>query len=344
MTWDDAAQWVSDLAARMQHEPALRAAVAYLFVLVLAAAIGAGLVMGEARRRIMLLGRRKPMTEQEQREAEQPTDGHQAMGPVGFHDTTQREVYAPEQPQEYVPNPVTDSGVHARLDSTQAVDSVHFGHRRECRACGGVGKKVCQTCGNPVDEPCQACGGKGFLPSVADLLQESAALVAPEEADGAVREFYARAFAGDQERDLMDQLAPLFHPDLIRAAAGQDGAEQRDVLWKALAKLATTYDPADPVAMDQLRREAEIWGRRHALFERPAGPPRGATLREYGKVLDLLLSVLHDLGGDNWTVEYDLAWEEAYDVVAAEMLKAAHDAVISGAVQFPRTRRLPKSQ
>ena len=102
---------------------------------------------------------------------------------------------------------------------------------------------------NPTRQPCEHCEGTGYMPSISDLLRESASWI--DDMDAVVRYFYttmldmARTDAEKASRDAdhpdplavgqaaVEDLLLLFPPDLISAAtgeAGSRGAAQRDKL------------------------------------------------------------------------------------------------------------------
>lgn len=178
---------------------------------------------------------------------------------------------------------------------------------------------------------CPACHGKGYVMSTSDLLRESIGLVG-DNGDLLVREFYASLL------DAAPNLAPLFPPDLLTAASGDElsaGYGQRSRLLGALVSLSQTYDPDDSNAMTALDTALSAWGGRHGAFQRPDGTVSGASLEEYAAVKGVLFRVLVLAAGDLWRDEYTRAWSEAYDYAAGVMLAAQRR---SGA-SFPRQPR-----
>jgi hemoglobin-like flavoprotein len=167
--------------------------------------------------------------------------------------------------------------------------------------------------------PCPTCRGRGVVPTVADLLQESIALV--QDGDLVVRAFYASLV------ERAPHLVPLFPADLITATAGEEGspgAHQRERLLAAIVALATHYDDTDPEAMAYINRAARTFGEHHALFFRGEGvPAQGATPDEYALVKVVLFDTLHRAAGAAWLPEYDAAWSQAYDDLQIEMQHAA---------------------
>lgn len=190
---------------------------------------------------------------------------------------------------------------------------------------------------------CHECDGRGFVVKpVKELLQESLALIPEGQGDAVVTEFYRRVLAADADKAPADRLAALFPADLITAAAGKSGSggvQQRDKLYRTLVALADLYNPDDLDAIERLDNALRAYGRSHALFLRPDGPTRGATLQEYAQVEVILLSTFLALIGDAWRPEYTLAWVEAYDHAASVMMAEAHRAVLVGEITVPRGPR-----
>jgi hemoglobin-like flavoprotein len=183
---------------------------------------------------------------------------------------------------------------------------------------------------------CHECAGRGFVvKSVNDLLRESLGLLG-DAGDAVVTEFYRRLINADNGKPPADQLASLFPPDLLTDDRSRG---QRDRLLKALTALADWYVPDDPALMERLDTALRAYGRSHALFVRPDGSVRGATLQEYAAVQTVLMATLRDAAGKAWRGEYDAAWVEAYDHAAPVMLVEAHRAVLAGEVTMPRMPR-----
>jgi hemoglobin-like flavoprotein len=183
---------------------------------------------------------------------------------------------------------------------------------------------------------CHECQGVGYvLKSVNDLLRESLGLLG-DAGDAVVTEFYRRLIDADNGKPPADQLASLFPPDLLTDDRTRG---QRDKLLKALTALADWYVPDDPALMGRLDTALRAYGRSHALFVRPDGSVRGATLQEYAAVQTVLMGTLRHAAGKAWLPEYDAAWAEAYDHAAPVMLAEAHRAVLAGEVTMPRMPR-----
>lgn len=162
---------------------------------------------------------------------------------------------------------------------------------------------------------CQECGGRGFMPGINDLLQESVKLLG-DQGDEVVRLFYSALLRAHP------QLMTLFPGNPTQGDFGSDhkGAVQRDRLLKALTALAGLYDPGDAEKMKHLDQALASFGRAHASFIRQDGTIRGATLEEYAAVKDALFTTLVRVAGGKWKPEYTEAWGQAYDYAAAAML------------------------
>jgi hemoglobin-like flavoprotein len=190
---------------------------------------------------------------------------------------------------------------------------------------------------------CHECDGRGFVVKpVKELLRESLALIPEGQGDAVVTEFYRRVLAADKGKAPADRLVSLFPADLVSASAGMSesrGVQQRDKLFKTLVALADLYNPDDPAAIERLDNALRAYGRSHALFLRPDGSVRGATLQEYAQVQSVLLGTFHDLTAAAWRSEYDMAWIEAYDHAAPVMMAEAHRAILAGEVTVPREPR-----
>lgn len=170
---------------------------------------------------------------------------------------------------------------------------------------------------------CPHCEGRGYVPSINDLLRESAALLTgnePEAADSVIRDFYVALFRE------APTLVAIFPGDPTQGDFGSTtrGAKQRELLLDALAGLSELYDPSNPARMEQLDGALKRFGRAHAAFARPDGTVSGATLEEYKAVKDALLATLIRACGEKWRPEYGVAWNRAYDYAAAAMLVEQH--------------------
>lgn len=198
-------------------------------------------------------------------------------------------------------------------------------------------------------EPCPHCEGTGYMPSISDLLRESASWIS--DMDGVVVAFYTKLLeiaredaeraawaTGDDQAAAGDEAvadaAFIFPPDLIAAAAGDAdsrGAGQRDKLAKALVDIATYFDPADPEKMERLGNVIRSMANRHGAFVRRDGTIRGATDEEYVQVHRALAYVLGTL--PKLTPAHAEAWNLAYQHVSGGMQYFQQAAV---APRFPR--------
>lgn len=162
---------------------------------------------------------------------------------------------------------------------------------------------------------CPYCKGRGYVPGINDLLNESLALLG-DSGDDVVRAFYSRLFVA------APNLRAIFPGDPTQGDLGTDhkGARQRELLLSALAALADLYDPADSDKMDRLDSALKRFGRTHASFDRKDGTVRGATIEEYAAVKDALFTTLIRTAQDEWKAEYSEAWGQAYDYAAGVMI------------------------
>lgn len=178
---------------------------------------------------------------------------------------------------------------------------------------------------------CQECGGRGYMPGINDLLQESVKLLGGQ-GDEVIRMFYSALLRAHP------QLITLFPGDPTQGDFGSDhkGAVQRDRLLKALAALADLYDPGDAEKMKHLDQALSSFGRAHASFIRQDGTIRGATLEEYAAVKEALFATLLRVAADKWKPEYTEAWSQAYDYAAAAMLTEQFRSGFA-APRFPRS-------
>lgn len=193
-------------------------------------------------------------------------------------------------------------------------------------------------------EACVHCEGRGYVPGVNDLLNESLALLG-DQGDEVIRAFYSRLFMVAPEvaslfpADITEALSPAIepaeplHPD--RAAKLTAGRQQRDRLLAALVALADLYDPSNAEKMGRLDAALERFGRAHAAFVRKDGTIKGATWEEYGAVKDALFTTLVRTAQDAWKAEYTEAWSLAYDYAAAGMVSAQQRSGFT-APRFPR--------
>jgi methyl-accepting chemotaxis protein len=131
-----------------------------------------------------------------------------------------------------------------------------------------------------------------------DLLETSFDLIAPD-GDKLVDTFYARLF------ETAPAVKPLF--------AGTDLKKQKAMLLAALVLLRKSLRDLDRVVPT-----LKALGARHVAY--------GAEEAHYAVVGQVLLGSMADVAGDTWRLEYEAAWSEAYDVVAATMLAGAAEA------------------
>ncbi|GIG89260.1 globin domain-containing protein [Plantactinospora endophytica] len=134
------------------------------------------------------------------------------------------------------------------------------------------------------------------MDNLAQLLKESWTLV-EDRRDRIAGYFYARMFLSDPA------LRTLFPVQM-------DG--QRDRLLEAIVTAVHTID--DPENLDDYLRSL---GRDHRKYHvQPA---------HYDTMGSALLTALRETGGERWTVEYDQAWRDAYQVIAERMQAGAAD-------------------
>jgi NAD(P)H-flavin reductase/hemoglobin-like flavoprotein len=132
------------------------------------------------------------------------------------------------------------------------------------------------------------------MSTLARLLKESWTLV-EDRADHLANYFYARLF-------LMDpNLRDMFPIQM---------AVQRSRLLGALIEAVQTVD--DPSHFDGYLRSL---GRDHRKFH--------VSPEHYGTVGSALIDALRNYAGDRWTIEYEQAWQEGYEAIAARMLTGA---------------------
>jgi methyl-accepting chemotaxis protein len=135
-----------------------------------------------------------------------------------------------------------------------------------------------------------------------DALEASFDLLAPR-GDELVDEFYARLFAA------APAVRPLFPDDMRR---------QKTMLLGALVLLRKSLRDLDAI-VPKLRD----LGARHVSY--------GARPEHYPLVGSVLIAAMAAVAGESWTQRYELAWSQAYDVVAGVMLEGAEQAVLSAA-------------
>jgi len=115
--------------------------------------------------------------------------------------------------------------------------------------------------------------------------------------DELVDAFYRRLFA------VAPSVRPLF--------AGTDLKRQKGMLLAALVLLRRSLHDLDSVT-PKLRD----MGARHVRY--------GAQPEHYPVVGEVLIASMAEIAGDAWTAEYELAWTEAFAVVAGAMLDGAN--------------------
>jgi hemoglobin-like flavoprotein len=128
-----------------------------------------------------------------------------------------------------------------------------------------------------------------------DALEASFDHVAPRS-DELMDVFYARLF------DVAPAVRPLF--------AGVDLKRQKGMLLAALVLLRKSL--RDLEAVTPTLRDL---GARHVRY--------GALPEHYRVVGQVLIASMAEVAGDAWTVEFELAWTEAYAVVSSAMFEGA---------------------
>ena len=135
------------------------------------------------------------------------------------------------------------------------------------------------------------------MSTLARLLKESWTLV-EDRADHLANHFYAKLFLTDPS------LRDMFPVQM---------AVQRSRLLGALVEAVQTVD--DPSQFDSYLRSL---GSDHRKFH--------VSPEHYGTVGGALIDALRTYAGDRWTVEYEQAWRDGYDAIAARMLTGAAEA------------------
>lgn len=134
------------------------------------------------------------------------------------------------------------------------------------------------------------------MDNLSRLLKESWALVEDQQEEVAGY-FYARLFLSNPElRDLFPVQMNV----------------QRARLLKAIVRSIQTID--SPEQFDDYLRSL---GRDHRKFL--------VEPRHYDLVRDALLEALREHGGERWSLAYEQAWRDAYDMIAARMQAGAAD-------------------
>jgi hemoglobin-like flavoprotein len=135
-----------------------------------------------------------------------------------------------------------------------------------------------------------------------NALETSFDLVAPR-GDELMDEFYSGLFAA------APAVKPLFPDDMRR---------QKTMLLGALVLLRKSLRDLDAI-VPKLRE----LGARHVAY--------GARPEHYPVVGSVLIASLAAVAGEAWTPEYEQAWSDAFDVVAATMLEGAGEAMLKAA-------------
>jgi NAD(P)H-flavin reductase/hemoglobin-like flavoprotein len=135
------------------------------------------------------------------------------------------------------------------------------------------------------------------MSTLAVLLKESWGYV-EDRADDLANNFYARIFLEDPS---LRELFPVAMTD------------QRFRWVQSLISVMQMVD--DPEALDDFLGKL---GRAHRRFH--------VEPQHYGVVGVALLNSLREYAGERWTIEYDQAWRDAYDLIAIRMLTAAERA------------------
>jgi hemoglobin-like flavoprotein len=135
-----------------------------------------------------------------------------------------------------------------------------------------------------------------------NALETSFDLVAPR-GDELMDEFYSRLFAA------APAVKPLFPADMKR---------QKVMLLGALVLLRKSLRDLDAI-VPKLRE----LGARHVAY--------GAEPEHYPVVGTALIASMAAVAGDAWTAEYEAAWADAFEVVAATMLEGAESVALENA-------------
>jgi hemoglobin-like flavoprotein len=135
-----------------------------------------------------------------------------------------------------------------------------------------------------------------------EALETSFDLVAPR-GDELMDEFYSRLFAA------APAVKPLFPVDMHR---------QKTMLLGALVLLRKSLRDLDAI-VPKLRD----LGARHVAY--------GAEPEHYPIVGAVLIASMAAIAGDAWTSEFEVAWNEAFEIVAATMLEGAEEAALKPA-------------
>jgi hemoglobin-like flavoprotein len=135
-----------------------------------------------------------------------------------------------------------------------------------------------------------------------EALETSFDLVAPR-GDELMDEFYSRLFTA------APAVKTLFPADMKRQKARLLGALM--LLRKSLRDL------------DAIVPKLRDLGARHVAY--------GAKPEHYPVVGTVLIASMAAVGGDAWSAEYEAAWAEAFEIVAATMLEGAESVTLENA-------------
>jgi hemoglobin-like flavoprotein len=140
------------------------------------------------------------------------------------------------------------------------------------------------------------------MPLNLEALESSFDLVAPR-GDELMDEFYSRLFSA------APAVRPLFPDDMRR---------QKTMLLGALVLLRKSLRDLDAI-VPKLRE----LGARHVAY--------GAQPEHYPVVGSALISSMAAIAGDAWTNEHEIAWTQAFEIVAATMIEGAERAALEAA-------------
>ena len=132
--------------------------------------------------------------------------------------------------------------------------------------------------------------------NVSRLLKESWALV-EEQQDRVAGYFYARIFLS------FPQLRDMFPVQMDT---------QRARLLGAIVQAVQTFDEPDRV--DEYLRAL---GRDHRKFS--------VEPEHYAMIKFALVAALREYAGDRWNLQYEQAWSDVYDLIAAKMIAGARE-------------------
>jgi nitric oxide dioxygenase len=135
-----------------------------------------------------------------------------------------------------------------------------------------------------------------------EALETSFDLVAPR-GDELMDEFYSRLFAA------APAVRPLFPNDMRR---------QKTMLLGALVLLRKSLRDLDAI-IPKLRE----LGARHLAY--------GAQPEHYPVVGSALIASMAAIAGEAWQSDYEVAWSEAFEIVAATMIEGAEQAALETA-------------